>query len=200
MIMLKRKFSRFVPSWLIALIVLMAGWVPGPGGVAAEAESAKPALDYADDTMSVRLVLRTPDQLTAFYLGRNFNRAAIDNILDTCFITPIIHNKTLDVLWLALDEWQFSRGDTRIERIKRDYWPERWREAGLPQPQQSTFGWTLMPEVRDLRLDEGVGGSVVIPMQTQPFRLTMTFHTGADRLGPVKTVVFEDLICATNPS
>jgi hypothetical protein len=200
MILLKRKFSRLRPSWSAALVVLTAGWASGPGGVAAETASVQPALDYVDDEISVRLVLRSPDQLTAFYLGRDFNRAAIDQILDTCFITPIIHNKTLDVLWLALDEWRFSRGDTRIERIKRDYWPKRWRAAGLPRPQQSTFGWTLMPEVRDLRLDEGVGGSVVIPVQTQPFRLTMTFPTGADRRGPVKTVVFEDLICAPHPS
>ena len=54
-----------------------------------------------------------------------------------------------------------------------------------------------MPEVRDLRLDEGVGGSVVIPMQSAPFRVTMNFNTGADKQGPVKTVVFEDLKCVS---
>jgi hypothetical protein len=157
-----------------------------------------PSPRYEDAQMAVRIVMRTPDQLTAFYLGREFNRAAIDKIRETCFITPIIHNKTLEVLWLELDEWQFSQGDRIIPRIKRDYWPEKWREAGLSQAHQSTFGWTLMPEVRDLRLDEGVGGSVVIPMQSRPFKLTMTFHTGADRQGPVKTVVFEDLTCVSN--
>ena len=152
-----------------------------------------------DEQLSVRVVLRTPDQLTAFYLGREFSRAAIGKILETCFVTPIVHNKTVDVLWLELDEWQFSRGDTIIPRINRDYWPDKWREVGLKQAHQSTFGWTLMPEVRDLRLDEGVGGSVVIPMQTEPFRLAMNFRTGADKQGPVKTVVFEDLTCVTNP-
>ncbi len=158
-----------------------------------------PGPSYEDAQVKVRVVMRTPDQLTAFYLGRGFNQAAIDQILETCFVTPIIHNKTLDVLWLELDEWQFSQGDKLIPRIKRDYWPTRWREAGLPQAHQSTFGWTLMPEVRDLRLDEGVGGSVVIPMQTQPFKLTMRFHTGMDKQGPVKTLLFEDLTCVRNP-
>jgi hypothetical protein len=153
---------------------------------------------YEDSQVMVRVVMRTRDQLTAFYLGRGFKQAAIDKILETCFITPIIHNKTLDVLWLELDEWQFNQGDTLIPRIKRDYWPDQWRETGLPQAHQSTFGWTLMPEVRDLRLDEGVGGSVVIPMQTRPYTMTMKFHTGADKQGPVKTVVFEDLKCVSN--
>jgi hypothetical protein len=194
--------------WLAGLIALTPAFAGHAGEVGTGAAPIAPAPvspvqqppgpHYEDAQMSVRIVMRTPDQLTAFYLGREFNRAAIAKILDTCFITPIIHNKTLDVLWLELDAWQFSQGDRIIPRIKRDYWPDKWREAGLAQAHQSTFGWTLMPEVRDLRLDEGVGGSVVIPMQSRPFTLTMKFHTGADRQGPVKTVVFENLQCVTN--
>ncbi len=154
---------------------------------------------YEDDSLMVRMVLRTPDQLTAFYLGRGFNQAAIDQILATCFLTPIVHNKTTDVLWLTLDDWRFSRGDKDIPRLGRDYWTARWAEAELPLAQQSTFGWTLLPEVRDLRPDEGAGGSVVIPRQDRPFTLTMRLPTGANKQGPVKTLVFEDLQC-TNSS
>jgi hypothetical protein len=155
----------------------------------------KDRLKYEDAQVSMRLVLRTPEQLSAFYQGRKFNQAAIDSILETCFITPIIHNKTLDVLWLELDNWEFSVAGHAIPRIKRDYWVDKWRAAELPQAHRSTFGWTLMPEVRDLRLDEGVGGSVVIPMQTEPFTMTAKFQTGADKNGKIKTIVFEDLRC-----
>jgi len=158
----------------------------------------KNPLKFEDSEVSVRLVLRTPEQLSAFYQGREFNQAAIDRILETCFITPIIHNKTLDVLWLELDNWQFDADKRAIARIKRDYWPEKWREAGLPQAQQSTFGWTLMPEVRDLRLDESVGGSVVIPMQSRPFTMTANFHTGMDKKGKIKTIVFEGIQCVSD--
>ena len=161
------------------------------------ADRKKP-LQYEDDQVAMRLVIRTPEQLSAFYQGREFNQAAIDRILDTCFITPIILNKTFEVLWLELDHWRFEAGKRAIPRIRRDYWPEKWREAELPQAQQSTFGWTLMPELRDLRLDESVGGSVVIPMQSQPFTLTANFHTGMDKQGDVKSIVFEDIACATD--
>jgi len=200
--------SRYAWLWLTGLIATAPAFAVAPGSVASAAApgATAPAMPvqqppsprYEDAQVKVRVVMRTPDQLTAFYLGRGFNRAAIDKILETCFVTPIVHNKTLDVLWLELDEWQFSQGDKLIARIGRDYWPEKWREAGLSQAHQSTFGWTLMPEVRDLRVDEGVGGSVVIPRQTGPFKLTMKFHTGADKRGPVKTVVFEDLKCVSN--
>ena len=55
-----------------------------------------------------------------------------------------------------------------------------------------------MPEVRDLRLDESVGGSVAIPWQSRPFTLTMNFYTGADKRGPLKTIVLKDLECVTD--
>lgn len=152
---------------------------------------------YEDDAVLVHIVQRSPEQLTAFYLGREFNKASIEHILNTCFITPIIHNKTFDVLWLELDNWQFSRGDEQIPRVKRDYWPEKWEQSDLPQAQRSTFWWTLMPEVRDLRLDEGVGGSMVIPWQNRSFTITMKFHTGADKQGPIKTIVLKDIECKT---
>lgn len=202
---MKRFLARSAPLWLAGLISVAPVSAAGPDGTTPAAAPAAPTAAvaqppsprYSDDQVSARIVMRTPDQLTAFYLGRGFSHAAIGKILETCFITPLVHNKTVDVLWLELDEWAFSQGDKPIPRIKRDYWPDKWREVGLPQAHQSTFGWTLMPEVRDLRLDEGVGGSVAIPMQREPFRLTMKFHTGADKQGPVKTIVFEDLQCVT---
>ena len=160
--------------------------------------AAEQPLEYEDDEVYMRLVLRTPAQLSAFYQGRQFNQAAIDKILETCFVTPIIRNKTLDVLWLELDRWEFTTDGQAITRLTRDYWPPRWQETGLSQAHRSTFGWTLMPEVRDLRLDESVGGSVVIPMQTRPFTLTANFPTGADKQGKTKTIVFEDIQCAAD--
>lgn len=204
MTMLKRIFHWALPLWLAGLIVSApapaeeASDCPSPAATPDAEAAAQPVWPcYENDELSVRVVMRTAEQLTAFYLGREFSRAAIDKILETCFVTPIVHNKTLDVLWLELDAWQFNQGERVIPRIKRDYWPAKWREVGLAQAHQSTFGWTLMPEARDLRLDEGVGGSVVIPRQSEPFSVTMKFNTGADKQGPVKTVVFEDLQCIT---
>ena len=188
-----RSVEKFLLKSFFLTLLMVAMFVPR---VVLAASSAP--LMYEDEEISMRIVLRTPMQLSAFYQGREFNQAAIDEILKTCFITPIIKNKTLDVLWLELNLWEFSVGKQAIRRIKRDYWSDRWRETKLPQAQQSTFGWTLMPEIRDLRLDESVGGSVVIPIQRRPFTLTARFHTTANRQGKLKSVVFEDITCATN--
>jgi len=155
----------------------------------------KDKLVYEDDDIYMRIVLRTADQLSAFYQGREYPRIAIDEILKTCFVTPIVKNKKFDYLWLELAEWQFNSEGRPIKRIDREYWKIRWREVKLSQAHQSTFGWTLMPEWRDLRFDEGVGGSVVIPMQDRPFTLAARFKTGEDKKGPLKRVTFEGLKC-----
>jgi hypothetical protein len=191
---MKQQLRTFAFGLLTVLAMLSA-----QAAFAQQEDRPTPAGPWFEDpSVFIRIVQRTPEQLTAFYLGRGFNQAAIERILGTCFVTPIIHNKTFEVLWLELDNWRFSRGDEQIARIKRDYWPGKWVESQLPQAQRSTFWWTLMPEARDLRLDESVGGSVVIPWQDGPFSLSMNFHTGADKQGPVKTVVFEDLQCRTD--
>jgi hypothetical protein len=192
---MSKRLSATCRGALALLTLLFAAAIP-----AREPTPPTGGPRYEDAQVSIRIVLRTPDQLAAFYIGRQFNQASIDRILQTCFVTPVIHNKSVDVLWLELDAWEFRRGAQRIPRIKRDYWPDRWTETGLSQAHQSTFGWTLMPEVRDLRIDEGVGGSVVIPWQEQPFTLVMNFPTGMDKQGPVKSVVFEDLECKSDPS
>jgi hypothetical protein len=167
------------------------------GGRAADA-AVPQHLYYEDDEVAMRLVLRTPEQLTAFYLGREFSQAAIDRILQTCFVAAIIANRAYDVLWLELDNWEFRVDDRVIPRIGREYWKNQWREVALPQRHQSTFGWTLMPEARDLRLHESVGGNVVIPWQSEPFTLVARFATGADRQGQTRTIVFEDVTCLTD--
>jgi hypothetical protein len=158
---------------------------------------------YEDDEIYMRIVLRTPEQLTAFYIGREFKQEAIDEILKTCYITPIIKNKKLDALWLELDNWEFyveskadEKGDNKpIERIKRDYWKAIWKKVDLPQAHQSTFGWTLMPETRDLRFDEGVGGSVVLPMQSEPFTIKANFRTGLNKQGKSRSVILKNISC-----
>jgi hypothetical protein len=66
---------------------------------------------------------------------------------------------------------------------------------GLSQAHQSTFGWTQLPESRDLRQFEHVGGNVAVEWKDQPFKLIATFKTGADKTGKSKTITVENLTC-----
>lgn len=150
---------------------------------------------YEDQDIYLRSVYRSPEQLAAFYEGREFPKAAIKRITQSCYVTIILKNKTNDILWLELDNWVFEQKGKIIQRYDRDYWNQQWDEVKLQQSYRSTFGWTLMPEVRDLRPGEGVGGSVPIPMQTENFSVTLNFATGKNKKGKLKSVKLSNIHC-----
>ncbi|TNF91805.1 MAG: hypothetical protein EP297_15050 [Gammaproteobacteria bacterium] len=156
------------------------------------------ALNYEDDHLLVWLRTPSPDQITGFYQGRGFNQASIDILRQNCFISVHMKNKSRDVLWLDLNEWQIlDHSGKLIRRFRREDWKMYWEKIGLILAHQSTFSWTQLPAVRDLRYDETVGGNLVIPWQDKPFKLIAIFRTGADKSGPERKFVFENIKCGS---
>jgi len=153
---------------------------------------------YEDNDIHMRYIQLSAQQIASFYEGREFAKTAIDKLTSSCYVTVIIKNKTADILWIDLNEWVFTGENNKIERQTRSYWNKQWDEINLKQAHRSTFGWTLMPDVRDLYPAEGVGGRVPIPMQDKPFSVIFNFPTGKDRNGKLKTVRIDGLVCATN--
>lgn len=174
--------------WLLAITLL-------PSFAARAASDTNKSFRYEDKDMFMRLVIRSKEQLTGFYTGRGFPKTAIGEILKTCYITPIVKNKSQTTLWIEPDTWHFSVNGKPVNRIKRSYWTRIWKKDGLSLAHQSTFGWTLMPETRNLQPDESVGGSIAIPMQTKPFTLVARFNTRPDKSGKPKIVTFENVSC-----
>ena len=150
--------------------------------------------DYEDDYLRIRLIRRSPKQIAAFYEGRQFPAAAIEKVSQVCFIAAIVHNKTRDILWLDLDKWRFQ-GKQEIKRLDRAYWKQQWSQAKVDKASQATFGWTLLPDQRDLRPDEGVGGNITLPASKQEFTIIAQFDRGADRQLPALTVKLNNVRC-----
>lgn len=153
---------------------------------------------FEDEQLLMRVSTSKPENLEAFYTGRGFSKQAINEIIKTCFVGALVQNKTNEALWLILDDWSFLDANGKhIQRIKRSDWKQTWKRIGLKQAHQSTFGWTQLPEIRDLHTDEHAGGNVTIPWQTGPFKLIATFRTGPDKSGEPKRLTFENLKCRT---
>ena len=165
---------------------------------AAEPEKPREGVSrFEDSDMTVVIGSRKPEQLAAFYAGRGFNQQAIEEITKKCFVFGMINNKTYDVLWLILDDWTFFAADgSEMKRLKKTDWAETWEKTGLSQAHQSTFGWTQLPESRDLRQHEHAGGNVVVEWKDEPFTLVATFRTGADKTGKSRTITVENLTCS----
>ena len=179
-----RQFSTIAATLLLISIDLAAAEKP-----------AGPEI-YEDSNLIMHVMTRTPEQLIAFYSARGFNQASVDAITERCFVFAMVENKAQGKLWLVLDDWQFINADNKsIDRINRADWNQVWRNTGLPQAKQSTFGWTQLPESRDLHQHEHVGGQLSLPWQNTPFKLVANFKTASDKSGPVRQVTFENLKC-----
>ena len=148
-----------------------------------------------NDMFRFRLSPRTPEQMAAFYEGRGFPPAAIDVIKKTCFITVGFINKSDKVIWLELANWRFYAANGEIKRFDRNYWNGEWDRISLPQASRSTFGWTLLPEERDLRAHEPIGGNIVLPPFTGTITVKAYFVTGENKRGTGIKVEFRNITC-----
>lgn len=180
-----------MPSWL--LCSTLACCLLAASTAAFEKPYRGPFIE--NDDMLFVLIPHTREQMAAFYEARGFPQNAIDRITATCFVTAHIENKSNRVIWLEVEHWMLSSNDREVRRLGADYWQQQWDEVRLPQANRSTFGWTQLPEVRDLQPHEPVGGNIVLPGSTTSFDLEARFFTGKDKRGGMLEVRFENVTC-----
>jgi hypothetical protein len=147
-----------------------------------------------DDLLMV-LMPHTPDQITAFYEARGFPKTALELISDTCFVTVHIENKSRRVIWLETANWSLSSNNRTIRQRSEEDWDALWDEISLPLANRATFGWTQLPEQRDLQPDEPVGGNIVLDGDIRKFNLEAHFLTGAHKRGGMLKIRFQDIDC-----
>ena len=138
---------------------------------------------------------RTPEQIRAFYSARGMPEAALQELTQACFLTVGLHNRRQETLWLEPADWQFIDADGKpFKAISRQAWKARWTALNVPLAAQSTFGWTQLPESRDLFPEESVGGNVSIQPPQGAFSLIARFRTGSK--GAALTLTIPKLACA----
>ena len=164
----------------------------GPLLYAAEGDGRK---TYEDQDVKIQVIPRGKENIIAFHQGRGFPAFAIEETRKVCYVTVLMRNTSNRIHWLELDNWHFESNDKHFHRLDRDYWRKRWNELGLALSYQSTFGWYLLPERRDLHPDEPVGGSVTLAYSEQPFDMALRFKLGEDGSEGEKVVRFSKLKC-----
>ena len=150
-----------------------------------------------NDDLLVVLIPHTPESMAAFYEARGFPRPAIDLISATCFVTVHIENRGREVIWIDVAKWQFTAAGKPLERLDRAWWASRWDSIDLRQASRSTFGWTQLPQVRNLQPDEPVGGNLVFPGDTKIFDMTLNLPIGKNPHGRLISLNFRDIPCPT---
>ena len=171
------------------------------GAAAMAADTKSEPATYTGQSLVLHAQARTPDQTTAFYIGRGFPAAMLKEFNKACFVTVSMRHTRPDVVWLEPARWRLrdARGHI-IKRHDRHYWNRVWKTINAPHAHRATFGWTQLPESRDLQPDEPVGGNITIVPPTGPFSLEFRFATGQNKTGPEIVGRIEDLVCHTQES
>ena len=159
---------------------------------------AKTRAVFENELVKVRVASNAPQPISAFYEGRGFQKNMIDVIKQQCFISVYIKNKSNDFIWLDLSHWQLTNADGVITRLDRNYWKNHWQQMNIPMAHQSTFRWTLLPEILDFHPREKEGGNIIISRLGKPFSISARFDTGKEREGKPITMNFNDLTCKTD--
>lgn len=145
-------------------------WLPSAAAFSADLAKTR-------EGVSVSISARTPEQIEAFYSARGFPAPALKALREACFFTVGIRNGSNDVVWLELDRFLVKDDSGKgVARITRPQWKKRLQALKVPQASQSTFGWTQLPEQRDLQPDEPVGGNFAIARQSGALNLTLNFR------------------------
>ena len=97
---------------------------PAASGGTASAKEDSNRRELENTVLKIIVIPRTREQMKAFYEGRGFPKPAIAAIAEACFMTVIIKNKTDNVLWLELDNWQLSNTASDAKRLDREFWNE----------------------------------------------------------------------------
>lgn len=143
------------------------------------------------------MVLRplTPEQITAFYEARGFPKAALERLRKVCFVTAHIKNRSKRVIWLETANWKLTVDGEPVQPVSKQQWTKWWDDINLPDANRSTFGWTQLPQVRDLQPDEPVGGNILLAGDVTQFDLLARFYTGLDKRGGMLEIQFRDIKC-----
>jgi len=182
----------FLKILLAALLLNLVACTQKPAG-------AEDKREFKNSLITFKVFMRKAEHIAAFYEARGFIPGALDKLKQPCFLSAIIRNHSDKVIWLELDNWRFTSTSGEVVRLKRSYWNKQWQQLNVPMAHRSTFGWTQLPEQRDLRPHEPVGGSLSLQQTDKLLTLEAHFSTGPDKKGESFVVRFEGLRCQSDP-
>lgn len=169
-------------------LILLLFWVPSLC-----AEDKKLARDGVELFVSARTV----EQIRAFYGARGMPADALQELAKACFLTVGLKNKRAETLWLEPLRWRLIDVEGKpINRISRQEWKARFEALRVPLAAQSTFGWSQLPESRDLYPEETVGGNLSLLPPEGSFSLIASFRTGSGGEGKVLELTIPNLSCS----
>jgi hypothetical protein len=153
-----------------------------------------------EDGVKIRVRPHTPLQMAAFYEARGFPVSALGELQKACFMTVSVVNLRREIAWLEPARWEiYDKAGKPVPRLDKAYWDNQWKKHSVSAAARTAFRWTQLPESRDLRPDEPVGGNIAFIPRNGPFSLETRFYLGADKNGGEVKIRLGGLSCPGRP-
>ena len=150
-----------------------------------------PFWEWQNNTMSIRLVQRLPDQTRAYFMARGFNKAHAERIAQSCVFQTIYKNiakpGTRNVIEYDLAKWRVEYNGKSQTLKLREHWQQDWLKTDVAKKAQIAFQWSLLPTRQQYQPQDYNWGmtSFGIPPATK-FDLVMVWkHNGVEQTGRI---------------
>jgi hypothetical protein len=142
--------DRSVPTLAAAALVLLPAACPAASVTTGTDEQARlPYWQLSDESMSLRLVQRLPDQTRGFFLARGFSPEHAERIAQSCVFQTVFHNTSnagvSSPLVYNLRDWVVYVDGKQQGLKTREDWDSEWRQLGTSQAARIAFEWALYP-------------------------------------------------------
>jgi hypothetical protein len=191
--------KQILKPWYLLALTGFANLVGAALLTGTDETAQLPFWQWSDQTVSIRLVQRLPDQSRAFFAARGFSTTDAERIAQSCVFQTVFKNiaavDSNTVIRYDLQEWQiFQDGSQRKLKVK-EQWMADWQQSQAPQSAQIAFSWSLLPTQQQyLPGDYNWGMTTYNLPPGQHFDLTLVWYKNEQR----QTALIPDLKCAAD--
>lgn len=156
-----------------------------------------PFWEWRDDTVSIRLVQRLPDQSRGYFEARGFKREHAEMIAQSCVFQTIYKNiakaGAKEVVSYDLSRWQVKvSGKTQSMKL-RELWEKEWNSLQVSAKAKIAFKWSLLPTRQTYKAqDYNWGMSIYGLSPGTKFDLVMQWTVN----GKLNTATIKNIECA----
>lgn len=158
-----------------------------------------PFWQWSDQTVSIRLVQRLPDQSRAFFAARKFSSSDAEHIAQSCVFQTVFKNiaktDSKTVIRYDLNEWQIHHNGSKQQLKVKEQWMAEWQQSQAPKSAQIAFSWALLPTQQQyLAGDYNWGMTTYNLPPGQRFDLTLVWYENEQR----RTALIPNMQCAAD--
>lgn len=204
---------RFPPACTLSSSALcFLVWVPlagltggalaaGVAGHEVDPETTLETWSWRDESFSLALVQRLPDQTRAFFLARGLDAAAAEQVAGACVFQADIRNPAPADSGISikvdLREWRVeSEAVRKAPRIRKE-WDRLWEQRGVGKAARIAFHWSLFPTEQEFLPGDYNWGMIAFGPRPGA---RLTLHLSWERGGSKRAGVLQDVHCAPDRS